>query len=795
MAEYDSKVVTGAREQQILEKLKNEFSFRIAWCNCANTGSENEAMTAYIVSASGKSFALNLGVVVAVNFSNALGKSCTLNINGTGAKHVNVGSAYVKADEVSAGLAFLRYDGTAYQVIASGGRAVKIYDGTDTVEIIPATSAKPLIMQGVGGTSINYDSQNNRVKINSKYAQGYQTCDTAEATVEKSIYIPGYELTTGGIIAVKFTNEVLAGAKLNVSDTGAKPIFYDGIAITPGIIEADEIVLLIYDGTNYNVIASSKNLPYSGQGYATCSAAAATAAKTVSLAGYTLVKGGMVAVKFTNAVNANATLNINSQGAKNIRYKGNNITNGVIGTNEIALFEYDGTYYNLVVSGPGALAPALQTLVDEIDDKQNHNLGDTNKNKVLVTDGSGNIVPSDTISTTELGYLDGLSGSINEKFSEIDEDLNQVNDDLADTNERIDDAIKDLTVYYGICNTAVATDAKTVAITNFTLETGRLVVVSFTNAVKAGQTLNVNNTGAKAIKWGTATLLTGNINAGDTCLFWYDGTDYVLLSNAYKFPGFTISPQTSSTAHDGQWEINTDALIGHAKANGAGIDISIPYASRTHPGVATVPASKTVTVDDVQKTIGNALQMDEQGNLFLPIAGGATGNDLGAVAPGVGVSVGEGGHLELNQADADNIGGMKLTNTTTTADQAKTDTTFTAYATSRLIDSKISEAQAGAAMFQGTGSNTVGDKTVQPDNSTATGAKKFSTLTDYKKGWYWVVADPGTYAGYSCESGDFIFCVADKDSAYKASDFTVVQSNLDVITEGEVNTIWSAVFG
>lgn len=85
-----------------------------------------------------------------------------------------------------------------------------------------------------------------------------------------------------------------------------------------------------------------------GQGYATCSTAAATAAKAATLSNYVLVKGGVVAVKFDNAVPASATLNVNSQGAKNIYYKGSAITANVIQAGDTATFMYDGTQYNLL---------------------------------------------------------------------------------------------------------------------------------------------------------------------------------------------------------------------------------------------------------------------------------------------------------------------------------------------------------------------------------------------------------------------------------------------------------------
>ena len=68
-----------------------------------------------------------------------------------------------------------------------------------------------------------------------------------------------------------------------------------------------------------------------------------------------------------------------------------------------------------------------------------------------------------------------------------------------------------------------------------------------------------------------------------------------------------------------------------------------------------------------------------------------------------------------------------------------------------------------------------------------------STLTNanYKNGWYWVVTTAGTYAGETCEVGDVVWAKADKGSSYSASDFFVVQRNLDLasITNAQIDTI------
>ena len=83
---------------------------------------------------------------------------------------------------------------------------------------------------------------------------------------------------------------------------------------------------------------------------------------------------------------------------------------------------------------------------------------------------------------------------------------------------------------YGTCSTAAATTAKTVALPGYALAAGSFIAVRFTYAVPASATLNVNSTGAKSIYWQDAAITAGVINAGNTCLFIYDGSYYRLLS-------------------------------------------------------------------------------------------------------------------------------------------------------------------------------------------------------------------------------------------------------------------------
>ncbi|WP_409968736.1 hypothetical protein RFF05_01850 [Bengtsoniella intestinalis] len=84
---------------------------------------------------------------------------------------------------------------------------------------------------------------------------------------------------------------------------------------------------------------------------------------------------------------------------------------------------------------------------------------------------------------------------------------------------------------FATCATAAATKAKTITLTNFALESGAMVVVTFTNGnTNAAMTLNVNSTGAKSVVWQGSTSLGFTILTGKTATLVYNGTYWVMLS-------------------------------------------------------------------------------------------------------------------------------------------------------------------------------------------------------------------------------------------------------------------------
>ena len=226
-------------------------------------------------------------------------------------------------------------------------------------------------------------SATDKAKLNATNV-AWGTCSTAAATAEKVITVSGntnWALTAGAIIAVKFSEtNTASNPTFNVNGTGAKSVWYSAAVLTTSSLSyagyKDRPCFYVYDGTQFVFLGWSydANTTYTnvklGHGYATCSTAAATAAKVGTLSGYTLVTGGIVAVKFTYAVPANATLNINSKGAKAIYHRGAKITAGVINAGDTATFMYNGSYYHLlsVDSEPTNIA-TLQSKVSALETK------------------------------------------------------------------------------------------------------------------------------------------------------------------------------------------------------------------------------------------------------------------------------------------------------------------------------------------------------------------------------------------------------------------------------------------
>lgn len=187
----------------------------------------------------------------------------------------------------------------------------------------------------------------------------YANCTTAFITTAKTAAATNYKLVLGGLVAIKFTNSVIAHSTLNINDTGAKDIYYNGVAIQSNIIQSDDIALFVYNGRRYELLTTNfKNtLPVTETNYIYCNTAAATTIKQAALSDFSLPTGAnpshttRMAINFEYGVPANAKLNISKTGARNIICNNANITANTIQANDVVTLE---TYWNAALTTPTA---------------------------------------------------------------------------------------------------------------------------------------------------------------------------------------------------------------------------------------------------------------------------------------------------------------------------------------------------------------------------------------------------------------------------------------------------------
>jgi hypothetical protein len=107
------------------------------------------------------------------------------------------------------------------------------------------------------------------------------------------------------------------------------------------------------------------------------------------------------------------------------------------------------------------------------------------------------------------------------------------------------------------------------------------------------------------------------------------------------------------------------------------------------------------------------------------------------------------------------------------------------YATKEELEGKIAATDAmvlagtvnGSGVIQSHNDNVV-------TQAVTDGTTLFTALTNYKSGWTWRVSGAGEITGIGkLQTGDMIICIKDYASSFKASDWSVVQNNVDLVTD------------
>lgn len=146
--------------------------------------------------------------------------------------------------------------------------------------------------------------------------------------------------------------------------------------------------------------------------YGACSTEASTVNKVVNIPGFSLVGNAHVSVVFQNGITCdNATLNINSMGAKPIKYLSTDLPANMVRENTTVLMVYDGSAFNIIAGvNPSKVSKSTSTKV--------YFVGTPN-------DKSG--VPGDMYYDTGI-YTDTVSGKLYAKeFSGGGSALNDLN--------------------------------------------------------------------------------------------------------------------------------------------------------------------------------------------------------------------------------------------------------------------------------------------------------------------------------------------------------------------------------
>lgn len=91
----------------------------------------------------------------------------------------------------------------------------------------------------------------------------YGVCSSDGGEQVKTVTIPNFVLKTGATVTVKFEKTNTSDeAKLNVNNTGAKPIYLRNKKIEPLILTDYSTYTFVYDGTNFNLVTGADNFVF-----------------------------------------------------------------------------------------------------------------------------------------------------------------------------------------------------------------------------------------------------------------------------------------------------------------------------------------------------------------------------------------------------------------------------------------------------------------------------------------------------------------------------------------------------
>lgn len=467
----------------------------------------------------------------------------------------------------------------------------------------------------------------------------FAICETAAATGDKIATVEDsmtFTLAKGAIVFVKFTySNTATSPSLNVNNTGLKAIKRYGTTAPGTTTESSwnvgSVVGFMYDGSYWQMIGflnSTYTNASFGIGYGTTSTGSSTITKAVTLSNYAKRAGGIVAIKFTNAVTTSTlSLNINSTGAVDVSYKGSTtFPTNLIKAGDIAYFvmrttsAFDFLGVDNRASATTPKAPGTASVgTEECYSRGDHVHPAQNTYTSIYT-------PTDTADT----YASQSASSSTESFYFLEGDNIKIR--KVSTNSP-----QGLTIsntyqyyhYYGVCSTAASigdegTPAKTVTISNedgngntvpFSTAAGTIFTIKFSNdALSWGAptgTLNINGLGAVGVSL---------YNGGAADIYAGDIVTFIQTASAYAI--------ISINRHGGNYnrvKVGSEYMTANM---GAGVDAPgvLELAEGTHIDLGLSDGNRLLTIGFTGK-IGSSELVD---NVYLGQAYGSSNSSTSA---------------------------------------------------------------------------------------------------------------------------------------------------------------------
>lgn len=215
-----------------------------------------------------------------------------------------------------------------------------------------------IVNSGVAYWSMN--DWNNSTYSNASLGHVYATCDTVDSgTGECTVVAANYAIGAGAVLAVAFSVNVPAGATLNINDKGAKALHYKGAIIADGVIKSGDKATIIYDGTQYVLLAIDRwaSANNAGRGFAMVTVTSRDDSEYPAIinatadANFQETEGGII-VLYTGsayeAVQYDDLLSINGGTPRGFDVGYYALQSGVIGADDMAILVYSGGAYHVL---------------------------------------------------------------------------------------------------------------------------------------------------------------------------------------------------------------------------------------------------------------------------------------------------------------------------------------------------------------------------------------------------------------------------------------------------------------